>query len=181
MLLYNKSYNLFDIQNIFAIDNYCAKISEVACQNVESKAWSSWRIKSVLLKVNWKIAKSPPHPALAEYVLVCQDCFYFFLSIAYEWCILTWPWVIDKKKSIIMGLKWTLTAWNIFNFLPFLYYSLRWCRFWEWHTCLFSCHLTQPPSLVPHITCISCMQYHIQHAVIDWPHTPFFDQNLVQR
>lgn len=105
MLLYNKSYNLFDIQNIFAIDNYCAKISEVACQNVESKAWSSWRIKSVLLKVNWKIAKSPPHPALAEYVLVCQDCFYFFLSIAYEWCILTWPWVIDKKKALLWALN----------------------------------------------------------------------------
>lgn len=154
MLLYNKNY-LFDIQNIFAIDNYCAKFSEVACQNVESKAWSSWRIKSVLLRVNWKIAKSPPKKtALAEYVLVCQDFFFFFFLDIYIHCLWMMHFNMTMshwQKHINMGLKWTLTACNIFNFLLFLYYSLRWCRIWEWHTCLFSCHLTQPPSLESYV------------------------------
>lgn len=37
-MLYSKNnYNLFYIENIFAIDNYCAKVLEVACQK-KSKA-----------------------------------------------------------------------------------------------------------------------------------------------
>lgn len=68
-MLYSKNnYNLFYIENIFAIDNYCAKVLEVACQKkVKSKL--NWVNPAVIGKFQkFFQRKSAP----SEDVLVCQ-------------------------------------------------------------------------------------------------------------
>lgn len=59
-MLYSKNnYNLFYIENIFAIDNYCAKVLEVACQK-KSKAKLDQVDELSQSCCNWKIPKVFP-------------------------------------------------------------------------------------------------------------------------
>lgn len=62
-------------------------------------------------------------------------------------------------KTMNMGLKNIYELWLpvIFYFLPFYTILLRWCRTWEWRTCLFSWHLSQPVTCAA--VCISCIRH----------------------
>lgn len=67
-MLYSKNnYNLFYIENIFAIDNYCAKVLEVACQK---KSKASWIVNPAVIGKFQKFFQRNSAPS--EDVLVCQ-------------------------------------------------------------------------------------------------------------
>lgn len=123
-----------------------AKMLKAKLDQVEELSQSCWELIGKLQKV-------PPKKLLWPNMFLFAKIFFFFLDI-YIHCLWMMHFNMTMshwQKHINMGLKWTLTACNIFNFLLVLYYSLRWCRIWEWHTCLFSCHLTQPPSLESYV------------------------------